>query len=75
MAQFRLRLNRRQHAALMNKLEAARRDGLVTVINRVLAVLAFADGQSLRAIAATLKVNRETVRGWIKRYLWQGLRG
>ncbi len=75
MAQFRLRLSKRQREVLMNKLDAARRDGIVKVVNRILAVLAFADGRSLQAIAATLKVNRETVRGWIKRYLWQGLRG
>ncbi len=75
MAQFRLRLSKKQREALLKKLNNARRDGIVTVINRILAVLAFADGHSISAIATMLKVNGEAVRSWIKRYLLKGLKG
>ncbi|MFN2206894.1 MAG: helix-turn-helix domain-containing protein, partial [Candidatus Promineifilaceae bacterium] len=53
----------------------ARQAGDLPRVNRVLSILAFAEGMAVSEIARLLKVSREAVRGWLKRYLLDGVKG
>lgn len=75
MLNFRLGLSGAQRAELDGELVKARQAGDLPRVNRVLAILALAEGLAVSATARVLKVSREAVRGWLKRYLLEGVRG
>jgi transposase len=75
MASFHLRLSSAQRAELDRELVRARQIGDLPRVNRVLSILAFAEGMAVSEIARLLKVSREAVRGWLKRYLLDGVKG
>ena len=75
MLSFRLGLSGAQRTELDGELVEARRNGDMPRVNRVLAILALAEGVAVREAAQMLRVSREAVRGWLKRYLLQGVSG
>jgi len=75
MLSFRLELSGVQRRELEGELERARQTGNLPHCNRVLTILAFDEGMLVSDIARTLRVSREAVRGWLKKYLLAGVRG
>lgn len=76
MLGFRLVLSAPQKRALVNALDVARRQGNLRVITRLLALLSLAENRlSVTEIAQLLRVSLESIRQWVKLYLWKGLRG
>lgn len=75
MLAFRFRLSPARRRRLTEKLKGARERGNIQVVNRVLAILALADGASIAEVAHLLRVSDEAVRGWFKTFLVSGLRG
>ena len=74
MLRFHLGLSGAQRTELENELLKARQAGDLPRVNRVLSILSLAEGMVLSEIAQVLKVSREAVRGWLKRYLLDGAR-
>jgi hypothetical protein len=75
MLNFRLGLSGAQRMRLDVELVKAKQAGDLPRVNRVLSILALADGMAVSAIAHVLRVSREAVRGWVNRYLLRGVRG
>ena len=76
MLGFRLVLSAPQKRALVKALEVARRQGDLRVITRLLAILSIAENRvSVTEMARLLRVSLESIRQWVKLYLWKGLRG
>lgn len=75
MLAFRFRLNTACRRRLTEKLKVAHAMGTIQVVNRVLAILALADGASVAEVARLLRVSDEAVRGWLKAFLLNGLSG
>lgn len=75
MLSFRLRLSGAQRAELEGELAKARRAGNLPRVNRLLSISALADGMGVSDIVGVLKVSREAVRGWLKRFLLNGTSG
>jgi len=75
MLNFRFGLSRAQREELDCELAGARRAGDLPRVNRVLSILVLAEGMVVIQVAGVLKVSGEAVRGWLKRYLVEGVRG
>ena len=75
MLNFRFGLSDAQRTELDGELEKARQAGDLPRANRVLSILTLAEGMAMSEAARVLKVSREAVRGWFKRYLLQGVSG
>ena len=75
MLNFRLGLSSAQCTELDGELVKARKAGDMPRVNRVLSILALAEGVAVSEAARLLRVSREAVRGWLKRYLLQGVSG
>jgi transposase len=75
MLNFRLGLSGAQRMRLDVELVKAKQAGDMPRVNRVLSILALADGMAVSDIARMLRVSAEAVRGWVKRYLVSGVRG
>jgi len=75
MLNFRLGLSGTQRTELDRELVEARRSGDLGRVNRVLSILALAEGMAVSEAARMLKVSREAVRGWLKRYVLLGRLG
>jgi len=73
MLDFRLDLSRFLRKALMKSLSEAIEAGKLTLINRIRAVLAVADGYSFSDIATILRVSSESIRQWVIKYLSGGI--
>lgn len=76
MCSFNLVLSKEQERDLIFALDKAKRDGSLTMINRSLAVLNFAEGENstFKDIASFLKVSDESVRQWVKKYILGGIK-
>ena len=76
MPAFRLVLSPEQIVELSNALRNARRQGDLTVTNRILAVLAFGEGDyaDIPAIAKLFRVSGEAVRQWVSKYMLGGVK-
>ncbi len=76
MLAFRLLLSKSQQRELIQALARARTQGHLTTVNRLLALLAIAEGNhDLATIAHLLRVSTEAIRQWLKRYLLGGVDG
>ena len=77
MPAFRLTLNPEQITELDNALNKARRQGDLTLVNRILSVLAFGEGDyaDFSAIGKLFRVSGETVRQWVSKYMLSGVEG
>jgi len=75
MLNFRFGLSRAQREELDCELAGARRAGDLPRVNRVLSILALAEGMVVIQVAGVFKVSGEAVRGWLKRYLVEGVGG
>ncbi len=75
MLNFHLVLSGAQRAELDGELMGARQSGDLGRVNRVLSILALAEGMGVGEAAQALKVSREAVRGWLNRYLREGASG
>jgi transposase len=75
MLYFRLILSPIQKTQLIKSLENARHKGDLTVVNRILAVLAYASPQnSVEDIANLLHISTEFIRTWVKKYMQSGIK-
>lgn len=75
MLYFHLILSQIQKAKLIKSLENARRKGDLTVVNRILAVLAYAEHKnSVEDIANLLHISTEFIRAWVKKYMQGGIK-
>lgn len=75
MLYFHLILTPFQKEELNKALEIARNFGDLTVINRILAVLAYAErNESVETIAGILQVSSEFIRAWVKKYIRGGIK-
>lgn len=74
MLDFRLTLSKFQIKSLLKALSEARELGRLTVINRIRAILAIAEGKDVRDIASILRVSKESIRQWFIKYMTGGLR-
>ena len=75
MWNFHLKLSRKQRRELEVELLRARQSGDLPRSNRVLAILALEEGTIPSDIAKMLKVSKESVRLWLKKYLLRGAKG
>lgn len=76
MCSFNIVLSKEQERDLVFALDKARRNGNLTVSNRILAVLNFAEWENttFEDIASFLKVSDESVRQWVKKYILGGIK-
>ena len=75
MLAFRLTISCELRKELDLALKSAQRLGNVHLLKRLLAVLAYADGQSLQQIAHFLKVSPDCVERWIVAFLCYKFKG
>jgi transposase len=75
MLSFRLHLAEDQKTQLRKKLKKAEKAGNLPLVKRLLSIPALYGGRSVGEVAAILTVSTEAVRGWIKRFLLDGIRG
>jgi transposase len=75
MLDFRLYLRSSQKQALKTRLKTARNLGNIKLINRILSILALAEGISQQHVARTLQVSDESIRLWLCAFLLYGVRG
>ncbi len=75
MFAFNLKLSRRQHTELEIQLKTAETKGDLSEIKRILALLSLIAGQFVDDIAETLKINVETIRQAVGRFLLGGTDG
>lgn len=59
----------------LNLLKSAQRNGDLRMAKRIMALLAVADGTLYSVLAATLKVNEESIRLWVNSFLLKGVAG
>jgi hypothetical protein len=74
MLYFRLTLSKFERKSLFKALSQAQKSGQLTVVNRIRAILAIAEGKDIDDIAAILRVSKEAIRQWLKKYLAEGLK-
>lgn len=75
MLDFRLELSKFQRESLEKSLKENLSKGKLTIVNRIRSILAIGDHADIPLIARILRVNPETIRGWLSRYLCDGIRG
>ena len=74
MLNYRLNLSKKQKSQLQKKLKIAEKAGDLPLVKRLLSILAVCGDKSVREVAAILAVSTEAVRGWMKRFLVDGIR-
>ena len=74
MLYFRLTLSKFERKSLFKALSQAQKSGQLTIVNRIRAILAIAEGKDIDDIAAILRVSKEAIRQWLKKYLAEGLK-
>lgn len=74
MLYFRLTLSKFERKSFFKALSQAQKSGQLTVVNRIRAILAIAEGKDIDDIAAILRVSKEAIRQWLKKYLAEGLK-
>lgn len=74
MLNFRLTLHSSQKGALEKRLQTARNLGNMPLINRILSILAVAEGFCQREVAKILQVSEESIRLWLCGFLLRGVR-
>ena len=75
MLTFRLTLHRSQKEALKKRLKTARNLGANGTVNRILSILAIAEGICQDQVADTLQVSVESIRLWLRAFLLHGVQG
>jgi transposase len=75
MLTFRLTLHRSQKEALKKRLKTARNLGANGTVNRILSILAIAEGICQEQVANTLQVSVESIRLWLRAFLLHGVKG
>ena len=75
MLTFRLTLHRSQKEALKKRLMTARNLGVIGMMNRILYILAIAEGICQDQVADTLQVSVESIRLWLRAFLLHGVQG
>jgi len=75
MLYFHFILTKFQTGELLRANETARHQGDLTIVNRILCVLAYAEHkESVQTIANLLHVSDEFVRAWVKKYMQGGVK-
>jgi len=72
---FKLKVSKPQCNDLLEELKRAQRSGDLRWVNRILAILALAEEETVEKVAKMLRVSDEAVRQWIKRFLVGGVIG
>jgi len=75
MLNFRLTLHCSQKEALKTRLKTSRNLGNMRSVNRILSILAIAEGICQHQVANTLQVSEEAIRLWVCTFLLHGVRG
>ena len=75
MLNFRLTLRSSQKEALKTRLNTARTLGNMRLVNRILSILAIAEGTCQTQVANILRVSEESIRLWLCAFLLHGVRG
>lgn len=75
MLNFRLTLHWSQKETLKTRLKTARNLGNIQLVNRILSILAIAEGICQQQVANTLQVSEESIRLWLRAFLLHGVRG
>lgn len=75
MLDFRLTLHRSQKGALERRLKTGRNLGDIRLVNRILSILAIAEGICQQQVANTLQVSVESIRLWLSAFLLNGIGG
>jgi hypothetical protein len=69
MLNFHLNLTKAHKKSLIDKLRKAQAMGDIREAKRLMAILAFADEQDMKATACILQVTVEAIYGWVKNIL------
>jgi DNA-binding GntR family transcriptional regulator len=72
---FRLTLSGSQGEALYRRLGLARQGGDHRKVERIVAMLALAEGLTQEAVAELFKLSVQTLRNWVQRLLSEGMAG
>ena len=75
MLHFHLKLYKAQRKTLVKNLKKAETTGDIQAVKRILAILALGEGHDKQTVASLLKVNVESVKGWLITFLVFGVRG
>ena len=75
MLNYRLNLSKKQKMQLQKKLQRAEKGGNLPLVKRLLSILAVCGDKGVSEVAAILAVSTEAVRGWMKRFLLDGIQG
>ena len=75
MLNFRLNLHSSQKDVLKTKLNTARKLGNMRLVNRILSIIALAEGIRQQQIANILQISEESIRLWLCAFLLHGVRG
>jgi transposase len=75
MLNYRLNLTKKQKVQLRKKLKSAEKAGNLPLVKRRLSILALCCDKNVSEVVAILEVSTEAVRGWMKRFLLDGIRG
>ena len=75
MLNFRLTLQFSQKEVLKTRLNTARNLGNMRLVNRILSILAIAEGFSKQQVANALQVSGESVRLWLCAFVLHGVQG
>ncbi len=73
MLNFRLTLHSSQKKDLHKRLKTAKNLGNIRMVNRILSILALAEGICQRQVASTLQISEETIRLWLRAFLLHGV--
>jgi transposase len=75
MLNFHFTLTNPRRQRLENKLRAARRNGDVSLVTRILAILSLSAGRTTEQVAEILHVSTRSINSWFTKYLLLGLAG
>ena len=75
MLNFRLHLRSSQKKSLDKRFKTARNLGNMRLANRIMSILALAEGISQKQVASTLQVSEESIRLWLCAFLLHGVGG
>jgi DNA-binding NarL/FixJ family response regulator len=70
---FTLRLTPLMRQQLYRRLHQAYASGSLRLVKRLHALLAVAEGMTVRDVAQMLGLGEQTVRDYLNRFLWQGI--
>ncbi len=72
---FRLSISKSIKVRLHKKMKYAERAGNLSLVKRILAILAIIEDKRISEVAKLLCVSREAIRNWVKRFLVSGIEG